>query len=1184
MKRKIFSKLLMGAFLIASISSFVSCKDYDDDIKSINDKLATVALQTTVDNLQSQLQSAAAAAAAAQKTADQAVAAAAAAQATANDAATKAALATVEATAKAAGEEAAKAIANAATAQTAAEAAQKTADQAAEAAKAAQEAADKAAAAAAAGTDAAKADAAAAAAAAAAAQKVAEEAAAAAAKAASDNKSATDAAAEVAKAAKAAADDVTAKIATLSTQIATAQSTAEAAQKAAEAAQKAADLAAGKEVDLSNYVTKADLATALKDYAKATNDYVTNDKLNEALTPIKEQLAKVNNELEKLEVLGDLVAFKQKVDNYEASIKQLFTAITSISLYRSIISYKVDLDGDGNPDNLNNNDFDQILLYDRINKYDPHFTTVKLNAGGTTGASTQDGTFGKKDYYGANAAFNAAANTSRIFNHADWIDDANELIVRVSPANADLSVASLKFMDTKGEDLNGIVEVVGVAPYKDNNAATRAGSVTGLWSVYIKLKDGVTDGTLFGKTYRAGNTKVYALAANNTTDKSADRFVVSEYDVTFSGTRTIVTNHTMDNGYLTIDYTAATTKNLVAIKGRTNVTAGGKGYNDYEWADNGYPTTGTNTTQPATNRTALTAYAVNNGQTFTVVSDAWWSAKYMYVIRDDKNANLDNDASEINAWNSYSYTGINTLVEGSSAQISVTIPKTQLMGDEVAFRAFAVGHDGNLLDPDGYPFTVFVGNEVRSSTVSGSFHATKARSLVKVFPVTTAIATGQGFVATMLAPIQLKIGNTVVNAPTKIVWKKNADGSSNATKWSEAKYVEITFDNTRDMCRWEDGKTATATLAFQSGTPATEDWYVNFSLTKELPTADDVKELWSWKSGQLNGNIWTAVMYPETAADAADASVTAPWNASTDAYKGMNNAINGLVNAAGTAYINPDDKYQVDGLNFFFDFANSAEDNKTYSATKRVVKAPAGPVVHGTYSDGFILNLADATNEKLKKLIDNKTQHASTINFDFGLVSSACFTQPNPLAPGWFYNYSVKLQDFQTIYACPFDELTFTISPYKDGVKLNTVGNKVAVGDQAWNYVYYNDAQIGKGVYDNAASNATFTAAAMQNEIATNVNFLKVSSKLGAEMVVPTLADLCGHLKTRECKFFSNDTQNEDYFTAAVTNTGVITLTRISGTQDPRKDIPSTLRITGKCAYDHSHTFDIPFTVKTTAE
>ncbi len=35
MKRKIFSALLFGAFLTASTSTFVSCKDYDDDIQNL---------------------------------------------------------------------------------------------------------------------------------------------------------------------------------------------------------------------------------------------------------------------------------------------------------------------------------------------------------------------------------------------------------------------------------------------------------------------------------------------------------------------------------------------------------------------------------------------------------------------------------------------------------------------------------------------------------------------------------------------------------------------------------------------------------------------------------------------------------------------------------------------------------------------------------------------------------------------------------------------------------------------------------------------------------------------------------------------------------------------------------------------------------------------------------------------
>ena len=45
MKRKIFSKLLMGAFFIAAVSSFVSCKDYDDDINKNASDIAALQSQ-----------------------------------------------------------------------------------------------------------------------------------------------------------------------------------------------------------------------------------------------------------------------------------------------------------------------------------------------------------------------------------------------------------------------------------------------------------------------------------------------------------------------------------------------------------------------------------------------------------------------------------------------------------------------------------------------------------------------------------------------------------------------------------------------------------------------------------------------------------------------------------------------------------------------------------------------------------------------------------------------------------------------------------------------------------------------------------------------------------------------------------------------------------------------------------
>lgn len=39
MKRKYFSALLMGALTIASVSTFTSCKDYDDDISSLQSQI-----------------------------------------------------------------------------------------------------------------------------------------------------------------------------------------------------------------------------------------------------------------------------------------------------------------------------------------------------------------------------------------------------------------------------------------------------------------------------------------------------------------------------------------------------------------------------------------------------------------------------------------------------------------------------------------------------------------------------------------------------------------------------------------------------------------------------------------------------------------------------------------------------------------------------------------------------------------------------------------------------------------------------------------------------------------------------------------------------------------------------------------------------------------------------------------
>jgi hypothetical protein len=97
----------MVALVIASVSAFVSCKDYDDDINNLQKQIDAKAAIAQIESLQSQLASAQSAAQAAQADATKALADAAAAAKTAGDAATAKALEDAIAKVNAAAEKAA---------------------------------------------------------------------------------------------------------------------------------------------------------------------------------------------------------------------------------------------------------------------------------------------------------------------------------------------------------------------------------------------------------------------------------------------------------------------------------------------------------------------------------------------------------------------------------------------------------------------------------------------------------------------------------------------------------------------------------------------------------------------------------------------------------------------------------------------------------------------------------------------------------------------------------------------------------------------------------------------------------------------------------------------------------------------------------------------------------------------
>ena len=93
--------------------------------------------------------------------------------------------------------------------------------------------------------------------------------------------------------------------------------------------------------------------------------------------------------------------------------------------------------------------------------------------------------------------------------------------------------------------------------------------------------------------------------------------------------------------------------------------------------------------------------------------DKWVAAekvKAMYVTFDKKANAVESAPSEWNAWNSYKYEGLNTVVEGTTATINISPNEDQeIINDFIGFRVYAVNLDGTLVDPDGRAFYVKLG-------------------------------------------------------------------------------------------------------------------------------------------------------------------------------------------------------------------------------------------------------------------------------------------------------------------------------------------------------------------------------------------------------------------------------------------------------------------------------------------
>ena len=802
----------------------------------------------------------------------------------------------------------------------------------------------------------------------------------------------------------------------LKTQVTNAATSAQnAATKAEEALTKAGanetEIAKVKELATTN---GTDVAKALTNAANAATDAANaataataaQDSANAALT----QIAGLDKDLKKLalnaqshvtatqlknsldslsdvinEATSDSIAKLTKIVNgYKGGINALYTAVTQVSLVGSWL--------EDNGNSLYNGDCDLT------------FKTGTIGANYTFGAKEKDNKDGEH-----------SADPKKSYVKDASINFPSEFLVRINPVNAKITPDMIKLIDSKGNDLDKLVKVVDVEKF-DNLLTTTRASETGLWTVKVQLQDGVKikdDGLKAD-----GNHILYAVAVNNTASQAetvadaASRYVVSTYDLTVQGTE---------------PYVGATDLGDVQVKAESK---------DWKSVSSLKPNTGA--TDPI--------YAAN-GENVLVSFKNLSNVDRFYVVRDDNNAG-ESEASELNAWKSYEYQGLNQVVavENGLGVGTLNIKINGQVGDEVQFRIFAVNYDGTLVEQKGRPFRVYVGAQSTTTSVAGNLVATGQQAMATDWlPISGSLKNGGSLPTT----VQVTVNNVKINA--NVVYAKDNEGHS-ADANSKIKFAKFSV-NADDLTKWADGATATGTI--KDGENVTVNT-ISVSLTKVMPTAESTKALmkYSWKDNQLNNGVYTAYLYPEN--DAWQSSVTVPTG-----YKDMNLAINGL------------------NTNFVISIANAqlkSENGKSYY--KNALNVTATP---------WKVEVNNAKDDAGVALIDNETKHETTIGYNYGKISSVNPTQ----------DYIVNVETVQTVFACPLNTAAQTYAWAQVPAVYGTNGHVVTPAKDVNVLTYGSTETVVTNIFTNLIAHNSFDNTVFGGKLSdVAAKYVKIEAKL----------------------------------------------------------------------------------------
>ena len=462
---------------------------------------------------------------------------------------------------------------------------------------------------------------------------------------------------------------------------------------------------------------KQDIADALKLLGEG---YSKENTVAAAIEAIKGQIGTPNKELGTLDsrlgaiesVLNGVkdddtkLGLATKVTNIETQLKDIIgqysTMVTDVQLYNFALP--------------NRTGFDRTLNFAQVEELDNVFPAEGV----------ADGKF--------------------TFTKGNYHIGEDSLLVRVSPVDAELTKSNVSLLNSQGKELDDLVEVTDVHRYNKlllgNTRAADNDAKSGLWVVKFKAKE-------VGEKFKAAveakdeNDKtcsvLYSVAVkntyNNTSDKAEDnktRRVTSEYAVDLN---TYKAQHVWDFSVNGIS--------VANIHNRWSETEAGNstlGIPEYVWKNEAATTVITENADPdkinAVNRPAgwndaakdnrqpSTILAVEKGKNITIDftnTNIAKNVKGFYVTLDEKFAQ-ESAPSELNAWNSYTYENVGykgkpaKLFTGNKGTIKIQ-DMGNVKGDVIGFRVYAVNYDGTLTDPDGRAFYVAVGDVKTDVTI-----------------------------------------------------------------------------------------------------------------------------------------------------------------------------------------------------------------------------------------------------------------------------------------------------------------------------------------------------------------------------------------------------------------------------------------------------------------------------------